>query len=103
MKLNIPQLKTDIAALEEQIREVKPPLRQPWTDIPAMANNMARLQHLRVKITNLMITRAWHRGKLHCTNAPHGAGANWDAKNSAQQVYDFIAPKYEIAEEAQAV
>lgn len=102
MKLDIRQLKADIAALEEQIREVKTPLRQAWTDIPAMANNMAKLQYLRDKITNLLILRAWHRGKLHCTTAPHGYEEGWDAKASAQSVYDQYAPKY-VLEEAEAV
>ena len=103
MKHNIRQLKADIAALEVRIREVKTPLRQTWTDPYAMAINQSALVYLRIEVTRLIITRAWHRGKLHRRNAPQHYPGKWDAAAYAQEVYDRFAPKYEIVEEAEAV
>lgn len=113
MKLNIRQLKTDIAALEEQIREVKTALRSTWEQ--PMSNKQYTLIDLKAKVTKLYTLRAWNRGKLHRLNPPEALRQTqahsisegfdiieWDATKHNKKIAEAIAPQYAREEAAVA-
>lgn len=68
MNINITQLKTDMKTLAEEIREVKTQLRSTWTR--PMGGVQAQLLRLKKQITELLILRAHHRGRVHLPNDP---------------------------------
>jgi hypothetical protein len=61
--MNIDMIKNDIRSLEADIRELKTQLRTTWTR--PMGHLQTRLLELKEEITELLILRAWARGRFH--------------------------------------
>ncbi len=86
-----------IRDVEREIRELKRVLRTRWAG--PMADEQRRHMFLRKKATELYVTVAFARGRLHVQKAPRGLspGSDWDAKAWAALIAERTTLAHESA------
>lgn len=88
----------DMRSLEAELRPLKHALRQKWER--PMGDEQRRMIVLRRKLTDLFITLAWSRGRLHVCSRPRDLApdAPWDPHAHAKRTFDRCGAAYgEIA------
>lgn len=78
-----PKIIEDLKRLEDELRCLKRALRQTWER--PMGDEQRRVVVLRRTLTDLLMTIAWSRGRLHVTSPPreHPSGTPWDPQAHA--------------------
>lgn len=87
----------DIANIGAEARPIKILLRSPWER--PMADEQRRLVVLRRQLTELLVTLAHQRGRLHQRTRPlssptEGVSADWDAEAHAAAVAERVFARY---------
>ncbi|MFZ5890666.1 MAG: hypothetical protein ACOY0T_06410 [Myxococcota bacterium] len=95
--LNWAQLRADVRELEKEIRQLKRLLRACW--LRSMAAEQRELLRLKLRVTELLVLRAFSRGKLH---AKHGHGSAEEAFEYHRRVAERVAPVYALRLEQSA-
>jgi hypothetical protein len=84
----------DMRSLEAELRPLKQMLRTTWER--PMGDEQRRMVVLRRKLTDLFITLALSRGRLHVRSRPRDLApdATWDPHAHAKRVFDRCAAFY---------
>jgi hypothetical protein len=84
----------DMRSLELELRALKQMLRTRWER--PMADEQRRVVVLRRKLTDLFITLAWSRARLHVRLRPRDVSpeAPWDPRAHAKRAFDRCVAQY---------
>lgn len=82
----------DVARHGAEARTLKQLLRARWKR--PMADEQRRLAALRRATTELLVTLAHRRGRLHQRNAPEGFAGDWDPHAHAARLAERVFARY---------